>query len=128
MATQTRDSTREGVSDLSLDTAAVLAEEDHGPIEGRSPWYLAWRRLRRNYVALFSLFVFILIVACCALAPIYAHRIAHTGPNEIHATELVRVNGKDRQVVGGGSYLDPKTNQFVVRGISVLGPTWWHAD
>src|ERR687886_1465453 len=115
-------------SDLTLDSAALLAAEEHEvAITGRSPWYLAWRRLRRNYVALFSLVVFILIVLCCALAPVYAHHIAHTGPNEIHATDHVRVGGKERQVVGGGAFYDPKTNRFVVRGVTVLGPTWWHA-
>ena len=118
----------EPATDFTLDSAALLAAEEHEvPIVGRSPTYLAWRRLRRNYVALFSLLVFVLIVLCCALAPVYAHHVAHTGPNEIHATELVRVGGHERQVVGGGSYYDPKTNQFVVRGVSVLGPTWWHA-
>jgi peptide/nickel transport system permease protein len=119
----------EPATDFTLDSAALLAAEEHEvPIVGRSPTYLAWRRLRRNYVALFSLVVFVLIVACCALAPVYAHHIAHTGPNDIHATDHVRVDGKDRQVVGGGSFYDPKTNQFVVRGVSVLGPTWWHAN
>ena len=118
----------EPATDFTLDSAALLAAEEHEvPIVGRSPTYLAWRRLRRNYVALFSLLVFVLIVLCCALAPVYAHHVAHTGPNEIHATDLVRVSGHERQVVGGGSYYDPKTNQFVVRGVSVLGPTWWHA-
>ena len=118
----------EPATDFTLDSAALLAAEEHEvPIVGRSPTYLAWRRLRRNYVALVSLLVFVLIVLCCALAPVYAHHVAHTGPNEIHATELVRVGGHERQVVGGGSYYDPKTNQFVVRGVSVLGPTWWHA-
>ena len=53
----------EPATELSLDTAAVLAAEEHEvAIVGRSPWYLAWRRLRRNYVALFALFVFIVIV------------------------------------------------------------------
>jgi peptide/nickel transport system permease protein len=119
----------EPATDFTLDSAALLAAEEHEvPIVGRSPTYLAWRRLRRNYVALFSLLVFALIVICCALAPVYAHHIAHTGPNEIHSTDHVRVNGKDRQVVGGGSFYDPKTNRFVIRGVSVLGPTWWHAD
>ena len=119
----------EPATDFTLDSPALLAAEEHEvPIVGRSPTYLAWRRLRRNYVALFSLLVFVLIVVCCALAPVYAHHVAHTGPNEIHATEHVRVDGNDRQVVGGGSYYDPKTNQFVVRGVTVLGPTWWHAD
>src|ERR1043166_769329 len=103
----------EPATDFTLDSAALLAAEEHEvPIVGRSPTYLAWRRLRRNYVALFSLFVFVVILACCALAPVYAHHIAHTGPNEIHATEHVRVSGKDRQVI---------------HGVKVLGPTWWHA-
>jgi peptide/nickel transport system permease protein len=119
----------EPATDFTLDSAALLAAEEHEvPIVGRSPTYLAWRRLRRNYVALFSLLVFALIVICCALAPVYAHHIAHTGPNEIHATDHVLVDGKDRQVVGGGSFYDPKTNRFVIRGVTVLGPTWWHAD
>jgi peptide/nickel transport system permease protein len=128
MATQTRDSTREGVSDLSLDTAAVLAGEEHGPIEGRSPWYLAWRRLRRNYVALFSLFLFILIVVCCALAPVYAKHVAHTDPYTNHITDQVKVNGKLVDVISAaGTYTDPKTGETRVRPVTVLGPTWWHA-
>jgi peptide/nickel transport system permease protein len=128
MATQTRDSTREGVSDLSLDTAAVLAGEEHGPIEGRSPWYLAWRRLRRNYVALFSLFVFLLIVVSCALAPVYASHVAHTDPYTNHITDQVKVNGKLVDVISAaGTYTDPKTGETRVRPVTVLGPTWWHA-
>jgi peptide/nickel transport system permease protein len=111
------------------DSAELLAAEEHEvQIVGRSPTYLAWRRLRRNYVALFSLGVFIVIVTACSLAPVYAHHIAHTGPNTIHSSEQVRVNGKLRKVVGGGSFYDAKTNTFVVRGVSILGPTWWHAD
>jgi peptide/nickel transport system permease protein len=118
----------EPATDLTLDSAALLAAEEHEvPIVGRSPTYLAWRRLRRNYVALFSFFVFLLIVVACALAPVYAHHVAHTGPTEVHASEHVRVSGKLKPVVGGGSYYDAKTNKFVVRGIVVLGPTWWHA-
>ena len=39
----------EPAADLSLDTPALLASEEHEvAIVGRSPWYLAWRRLRRN--------------------------------------------------------------------------------
>jgi peptide/nickel transport system permease protein len=118
----------EPATDLTLDSPALLAAEEHEvPIVGRSPTYLAWRRLRRNYIALFSLGVFLLIVIACALAPVYAHHVANSGPNEIHASEQVRVSGKLRPVVGGGSYYDPNTNKFVVKGIVVLGPTWWHA-
>ena len=79
MATQEQ-SARQGNAELTLDTAELLAREEHGvSITGRSPWYLAWRRLRRNYVALAFLGIFILIVVACALAPVYAHHVAHTG-------------------------------------------------
>src|SRR5919205_4189462 len=118
----------EPATELTFDSAALLAAEEHEvAIVGRSPWYLAWRRLRRNYVALFALGVFVVIVLACALAPVYAHHVAHTGPNEVHATDKVRVDGKLKQVIGGGSFYDPKTNQFVVRAPSYLGPTWWRA-
>jgi peptide/nickel transport system permease protein len=118
----------EPATDLSLDTASVLAAEEKGTaIVGRSPWYLAWRRLRRNYFALFSLGVFLLIVIACALAPVYAHHIAHTGPNETHVAEHVKVSGHDRAVIGGGATYDAKTGKFEVKAVTILGPTWWHA-
>ena len=71
--------------------------------------------------------VFILIVLACALAPVYAKHLAHTGPNTVHAGEKVIVSGKPTEVIGGGSHYDPKTNDFVVRPPVYLGPTWWHA-
>ena len=118
----------EPATELSLDPAAVLAAEEHEvAIVGRSPWYLAWRRLRRNYVALFSLFVFVVIVTGCFLAPVYASQVAHTGPNETHSAETVIVSGKPTQVISGGATYDAKTGEFTVRAVKILGPTWWHA-
>jgi peptide/nickel transport system permease protein len=119
----------EPATDLTFDSAALLASEEHEvTIVGRSPWYLAWRRLRRNWFALFSLGVFFLIVIACALAPVYARHVAHTGPNEVHAGEKVRVDGKLRDVIGGGSFYDVNTGKFVVKAPRYLGPTWWRAD
>jgi peptide/nickel transport system permease protein len=119
----------EPATELTLDSAALLAAEEHGvPIVGRSPWYLAWRRLRRNYVALASLGVFILIVVACACAPLYAKHVAHTGPNDVHVGEQVLVDGKPRNVIGGGSRYDPTTKKFEIKRVEILGPTWWHAD
>ena len=118
----------EPATELSLDTASVLAAEEHEvAIVGRSPWYLAWRRLRRNYFALFSFFVFILIVTACALAPVYARQVAHTGPNETHVAEKVMVSGHLEPVIGGGAVYNPKTGNFTVKQVTILGPTWWHA-
>jgi peptide/nickel transport system permease protein len=118
----------EPATDLTLDSASLLAAEEHEvAIVGRSPWYLAWRRLRRNWVALVSLGVFLVICVACALAPVYAKHLAHTGPNTVHAGDTVIVSGKPTPVIGGGSHYDPKTNTFVVAAPSYLGPTWWHA-
>jgi peptide/nickel transport system permease protein len=119
----------EPATDLTFDSPALLASEEHEvTIVGRSPWYLAWRRLRRNWFALLSLGVFFLIVIACALAPVYAHHVAHTGPNEVHPGEKVRVDGKLKDVIGGGSYFDVNTGKFVVKAPVYLGPTWWRAD
>jgi peptide/nickel transport system permease protein len=117
----------EPATELTLDSAALLAAEEHEvAIVGRSPWYLAWRRLRRNYVALFSLCVFLLILIVCALAPVYAHHIAHTGPNDTHVSGTVSVSGHEKPIIGGGAVFDPKTNTFKIRKVTILGPTWWH--
>jgi peptide/nickel transport system permease protein len=51
---------------------------------GSGPYQLAWRRLRRNRVALVFGGLFVLIVVLCLLAPVYSHDIAHTGPNDQH--------------------------------------------
>jgi peptide/nickel transport system permease protein len=119
MATQEQ-SARQGNAELTLDTAELLAREEHGvSITGRSPWYLAWRRLRRNYVALAFLGIFILIVVACALAPVYAHRVAHTGPDDNHVTDIVKVGDKQVPVMS--------LNQGGRIGVTILGPTWWHA-
>src|SRR3954453_23765114 len=95
MATKPQQTVQEPSAAFSLDTAAVLADEEKGiSIAGRSPWYLAWRRLRRNYVALGSLVVFLLILLSCALAPVYAKHIAHTDSATNHITEQVKVGDK----------------------------------
>jgi peptide/nickel transport system permease protein len=50
------------------------------PIEGRSPWRLAWDRLRRDRVAIASATVIVLIALMAILAPLIAHLVGH-GPN-----------------------------------------------
>ncbi len=115
----------------SLDTASALAAEEHeAAIEGRSPWYLAWRRLRRNYIALAFLGLFFVIVVCCSLAPLYARYVAHTGPNATHLAETVVVDGKPRQVLSGGGFHVSPSGELVPNagGVKILGPTWWHAN
>jgi len=46
-------------------------------IEGRSPWRLAWERLRRDRVAMVSLVVIILIALMAIFAPLFATLTGH---------------------------------------------------
>ncbi len=68
-------------------------------MEGRSHWYLAYRRLRRNRVALGFGGLFIAIVVFVLAAPLWADRVAGTGPNATHTTERVTIDGERREVV-----------------------------
>ena len=79
-------------------------------VHGVGPYRLAWRRLRRNRIALAFGFVFLVILALCLLAPVYASDIAHTTLAANHITEMI--------VVGGH-------RESVVNAIGVpIGPTW----
>ena len=107
-------------SEFTLDTAAELAAAEGGAaIRGRSPWYLAWRRLRRNYFAFAALALFLLIVASCIAAPLYAHHVAHTGQYDQHVLDTVTVNGKKVDVVSQGGVINGK----LVASIPI-GPQW----
>jgi peptide/nickel transport system permease protein len=68
-------------------------------MEGRSPWYLAYRRLRRNRVALAFGGLFVAIVVFVIAAPLWASDVAHTTPNATHTLEKVEVDGEKRDVV-----------------------------
>ena len=52
------------------------AEKEH--VHGLGPWKLGLRRLRRNKVALLFGFLFVLLVVSCALAPVWADKVAKT--------------------------------------------------
>ncbi len=81
---------------------------------GRGPWYLAWRRLRRNKTALFFGLIFLLIVAVCLAAPIWANHFAHTGPNDEHLNGSIMIDGHKTEVVGS-----PSAGHL---GTTLLGP------
>jgi peptide/nickel transport system permease protein len=81
-----------GIPPLPADVPAEV-------VRGRSPWYLAWIRLRRNRVALGFGVLFVAVVVSCMAAPLWAEHVAHTGPDENHITDRVLVNGKQEYVV-----------------------------
>ncbi|MDQ6817932.1 MAG: ABC transporter permease [Actinomycetota bacterium] len=71
-------------TELSTELPEALRTAGDEVPPGLGPYRLAWRRLRRNKVALAFGGMFLVIVVMCVLAPVYAHDIAHTGPNDEH--------------------------------------------
>jgi peptide/nickel transport system permease protein len=69
------------------------------PSTDRGPWKLALRRFLRNRMAVAFLILFALIVVFVLAAPIWANSVAHTGPNESHTLEKLRVGNEVREVV-----------------------------
>jgi peptide/nickel transport system permease protein len=97
-------------SELTTTGLPDEAPEQTGLPPGIGPYRLAWRRLRRNRVPLFFGFVFLLIIALCLLAPVYAHDIAHIDPDTGNLTGQITVGGK---------------TEYILSATGVpIGPTW----
>jgi len=92
-----------GQEEFTLDTASELAAEEGGSkIEGKSPWALAGRRLRRNYIALAFLGVFILTLLVCLLAPLYSSHVSHLNSDTPNAGGHITVNGQRIPILSKG--------------------------
>ena len=89
----------EAGSGVESDGARVVDADAGDGRQTGGPWTIAWRRLRRNKVALFSLAVFFVIVICCLLAPVWANNVAHTGPNTTHTLEKLHEGSEVKEVV-----------------------------
>jgi len=97
-------------SELSLGIPEALLEEAGDMPPGVGPYKLAWRRLRRNRVALAFGGLFVLLVVLCLLAPVYSHDVAHQGPDIENITGTVKVGGKTETIVSSSDI--------------PIGPTW----
>ena len=115
-----------GQEEFTLDTAAELAAEEGGAkaIQGKSPWAIAGRRLRRNYVALSFLGVFVLVVVCCLLAPLYASHVSHLGENDTNSGGVVTVHGQPVHVISQGGTKIVNGQPKIVFGGIPIGPQW----
>jgi peptide/nickel transport system permease protein len=96
--------------EFSDDLAGFGGSDEEQLPPGIGPWKLAWRRLRRNKVALFFGGLFVLIVLLCLLAPVYAKDVAHTTLATENITGTVKEGGKNVDIVS-------------LTGIPI-GPTW----
>jgi ABC-type dipeptide/oligopeptide/nickel transport system permease subunit len=73
---------QQGLAEPADVTAAVALKA----IEGKSPWVLALRRLRRDRASMICLAVIILIVACAIAAPIFAAITGHGNMQQFTTT------------------------------------------
>jgi peptide/nickel transport system permease protein len=88
---------------------------EKGPA-GAGPWRLAGRRLRRDKTALAFGFLFVLLVAACLAAPLYAEHVAHRSPSDQPgSSETVEIDGEETPILG--EFFGPEA------GIPI-GPTW----
>jgi ABC-type dipeptide/oligopeptide/nickel transport system permease subunit len=62
---------------VDLEPLGDAVEAEKAGIEGRSPWQLAWQRLRRDRVAMTSLVVIVLILLMAVFAPLFASFTGH---------------------------------------------------
>ena len=84
--------------------------------ESRGPWATALRRLRRDSAALAALGVFLLIVAACVLAPVYAHWAA-VEPFRSTLDATIFIDGQERPVM-------ELPTEGLALGYTPIGPTW----
>jgi peptide/nickel transport system permease protein len=94
---------------FTLDAPEELANDPAGR-PGLGPWRLTARRLGRNKFALGAGVLFLLVVAACLAAPLWAEHVAETTPEKNHLTDTVVVDGERKDVV------DPLGRP--------IGPTW----
>jgi peptide/nickel transport system permease protein len=80
--------------------AAWEEEAEREQVHGLGPWRLGLRRLRRNKVAIAFGLLFLLLVAACLAAPVWADNVAKTGPNTNHLSDTIQVDGESVNVVG----------------------------
>jgi len=85
--------------------SAVAGMNESAPAEatavvaGRSPWRLAWERLRHDRVAIASSVTIVLIALLAILAPVIAHLVGH-GPNQQYFTIGLTPDGLPRPPSG----------------------------
>jgi peptide/nickel transport system permease protein len=97
------------ISELEFQAKTVEDTPGHA-IEGRSQWWLTWRRLRKDKMAVAAMIVIVLIALCAILAPVFAAVTGH-GPAQVFPNTGVSASGLP---------VGPGTNGFIL-GTDELG-------
>ena len=96
----------------------------------RNPWSVAARRLWHNKLAMSALFVFLLIVLLCLLAPLYVSHVSHLGPYDGKTSGVIHENGKTIHVIANGGVTFNKNGTVTLHaGAGIpIGPQWGAAS
>ncbi len=94
------------MTDLTLNTAR----------KSRGPWATAMRRLWRDRTAMLALFMFLLILVLCLLAPVYA-AWSHMQPFKSTLDATIIFDGKTVNVM-------EQSTEGLGMGYNPIGPTW----
>jgi len=101
----------ESASEFAFEGGSAFEEQAaRERVAGLGPWRLALRRLKRNRTAIAFGMLFVVLVAICLAAPLWADQVAHTTPFKNHLTDQIVLDGKETDVVS-------------VEGVPI-GPTW----
>lgn len=73
-------------------------------IEGRSPWVLAWRRLRRDRAAMIALGVVVVIALMAIFAPVIAALVGHGVYQQFRGTNPAGLNALGQPVGPNGTF------------------------
>src|SRR5215470_3035446 len=92
------------------------AEEKSLPRGGRGPWATALRKIRSDRAAMAALLLFVVIVALCMLAPLYATYVAKTDPFRSNLSGKIMVEGKRVPVM-------ETSTEGLGLGFTPIGPT-----
>jgi peptide/nickel transport system permease protein len=95
----------------------AAGEEDAPTHESRGPWATALRKLMNDRAAMAALLVFLLILAACLLAPIYARHIANTDPFRSNLSGRITVDGETVPVM-------ENSTEGLGLGFTPIAPTW----
>ncbi|MGH9021311.1 MAG: ABC transporter permease, partial [Acidimicrobiales bacterium] len=93
---------------------AVVAQSARGP---ESPWRSALRQIWRNRAAMAALYVFVLMVVICLLAPVYARYVAHVNAFTSNLQGTFRLGHRTVHVM-------QQNTQGLGLGVEPIGPTW----
>jgi peptide/nickel transport system permease protein len=98
-------------------SAPLVEAVDPAVAGSQGPWRTALGQLGRNRGAMIALFVLVLVVVGCLLAPLYASHVAHTDPFASNVSGTTVVNGKTVPL------LAPSSTGLGL-GVTPIGPTW----